>query len=88
MGNTVNVTIRMDRDVKRMFDALLAELGMSMSTAVNVFARQTLRHGKIPFEIGDPFYSEKNQEELRRRIADVEAGCNLTCHDLIEVEDE
>ena len=37
----------------------------------------------------DPFYSEKNQAELSRRIADIEAGtANLTVHDLIEVEDD
>jgi DNA-damage-inducible protein J len=61
---------------------------MNLSTAFNIFARQSLRQGKIPFEIFDPFYSEKNQVELDRRIADVKAGENLTAHALIEIEDE
>jgi len=39
-------------------------------------------------EILDPFYSEKNQAELSHRIADIEAGRNLTFHELIEVEYE
>jgi DNA-damage-inducible protein J len=50
------------------------DFGMNLSTAFNIFARQSLRQGKIPFEIYDPFYSEKNQAELSRRIADVESG--------------
>ena len=49
---------------------------------------QALRQGKIPFEIYDPFYSEKNQAELSRRIADIEAGINLSVHELMEVDDE
>jgi hypothetical protein len=35
------------------------------------------------FEIGDPFYSEKNQERLSRSIQHAEDGL-LTVHDLIE----
>jgi len=56
--------------------------GMNLSTAFTIFACQSLRQGKIPFEIYDSFYSEKNQAELSRRVADVEAGKNLTAHKL------
>jgi len=73
-NQTINVTIRLDRDVKENAEKLFEDLGMNLSTAFNVFARQALRQGKIPFEIFDPFYSEKNQAELSRRIADIEAG--------------
>jgi DNA-damage-inducible protein J len=58
------------------------------STALNIFARQALRQGKIPFEIYDPFYGEKNQAELRRRIDEIEAGKNMSAHELIEAGDE
>jgi hypothetical protein len=35
-----------------------------------------------PFiEIFDPFYSEKNQAELKRRISDIEAGKNTALHE-------
>jgi len=61
---------------------------MNLSTAFNIFVRQSLRQGKIPFEIFDPFYSTKNQTELNSRIADIEVGKNLSAHELIEVEDE
>ena len=63
------------------------DFGMNLSTAFNIFARQALRQGKIPFEISDPFYSEKNQAELSRRIADAEAGRNLAPHELLEDKD-
>jgi len=88
MSQTINVTIRLDREIKERAESLFGDFGMNLSTAFNVFARQALRQGKIPFEISDPFYSRKNQAELKRRIADVEAGANLTVHDLIEVDDE
>ena len=64
-----------------------ADISLKPGTG-GIFARQALRRGKISFEIHDPFYSEKNQAELRRRIADVEAGKNLTPHELLEVDDE
>ena len=43
--------IRMDADLKAQADALFAELGMNLSTAFNIFVRQSLREGGIPFEI-------------------------------------
>jgi DNA-damage-inducible protein J len=88
MSDTINVTIRLDKDVKEQAEKMFNDFGMNLSTAFNIFARQALRQGKIPFEIYDPFYSEKNQAELNRRMADVEAGRNLSVHELIEVDDE
>jgi DNA-damage-inducible protein J len=74
MPDTINVTIRLDREVKERAERMFNDFGMNLSTAFNIFARQSLRQGKIPFEIYDPFYNEKNQAELSRRIADVESG--------------
>ena len=88
MAETINVTIRLDRSVKEQAEQMFNDLGMNLSTAFNIFARQALRQGKIPFEIYDPFYSEPNQAELRRRFADIEAGAKLTVHELIEAEDD
>lgn len=55
MPNT-NVTLRLDADVKQQADILFAELGMNMSTAVNVFVRQCLRERRLPFQpsLGSP----------------------------------
>jgi addiction module RelB/DinJ family antitoxin len=44
-------SVRMDESLKRQFDALCADFGMSATTAFNVFARAVVRERKIPFEI-------------------------------------
>ena len=48
---TTNVSIRMDTELKAQAVELFAELGMNLSTAFNIFVRQSLREGGIPFEI-------------------------------------
>lgn len=48
---TTNVSIRMDTELKAQADELFAELGINLSTAFNIFVRQSLREGGIPFEI-------------------------------------
>lgn len=48
---TTNVSIRMDVDLKAKAEAFFAELGMNLTTAFNIFVRQTLREGRIPFDI-------------------------------------
>lgn len=50
-GNTCNVTFRMDPELKAEAEALFTELGMNLSTAFNIFVRQSVRQGKFPFEI-------------------------------------
>lgn len=41
----------MDSELKTKADALFTELGMNLSTAFNIFVRQSLREGRIPFDI-------------------------------------
>ena len=48
---TTNVSIRMETELKAQADELFAELGMNLSPAFNIFVRQSLREGGIPFEI-------------------------------------
>ena len=49
--NTTKITIRMDTDLKVQADALFTELGMNLTTAFNIFVRQSLHEGGIPFEV-------------------------------------
>lgn len=46
-----NVTIRIDADLKKQADELFDEMGLSFTSAVNVFVKQCLRERRIPFEI-------------------------------------
>ena len=50
-GNTTNVSIRMDTELKVQADALFSEWGLNLTTAFNIFVRQSLREGGIPFKI-------------------------------------
>ena len=51
MATSTNISIRMDTETKAKADALFNELGMNLTTAFNIFVRQALREGRIPFEI-------------------------------------
>ena len=50
MENT-NLNIRTDKAVKAAAEKIFEELGMNMTTAVNIFLRQTIRENGIPFEL-------------------------------------
>lgn len=47
----VSTNISLDADTKNKAQALLTELGMDLSTAVNIFLKQMLYEGGIPFAI-------------------------------------
>ncbi|MGL4208540.1 MAG: type II toxin-antitoxin system RelB/DinJ family antitoxin [Candidatus Adiutrix sp.] len=46
-----NVSFRIDTSVKNQADRLFAELGLNMTTAFNIFLRQSIREGSIPFQV-------------------------------------
>ena len=49
--NQVAFTVRMDNSLKNKFEEMCENFGMSMSTAINVFARAVIKKKKIPFDI-------------------------------------
>ncbi|GEQ23276.1 DNA-damage-inducible protein J [Clostridium butyricum] len=88
MSKTINVNIRMDEELKKQAEQLFNELGMNMTTAFNVFIRQAIRTGGIPFEVTtrkDDFYNDYNQQILKKSIESLEQG-NGKVHELIEVD--
>lgn len=48
---STNLNIRTDKDVKIAAEKIFEELGLNMTTAVNIFLRQTIRENGIPFEL-------------------------------------
>jgi len=48
---TVNFSVRMDADLKREVEAIYAELGMNLTSAVNAFLRQSVGVGGMPFDL-------------------------------------
>lgn len=51
MNNVSSVSFRIDTDLKNQADTLFAALGLNMTTAFNMFLRQSVREGRIPFEV-------------------------------------
>ena len=47
----VSMTVRMDAGIKTQFEELCSQFGMSVNTAMNIFANAVVRKRKIPFEI-------------------------------------
>lgn len=48
---TTNLNIRMDKDIKDQAELIFSELGMNMTTAINMFLRTTIRENGIPFAL-------------------------------------
>ncbi len=51
MATTTNFSVRMDSDIKKQCEAIYGELGINLTTAINVFLRQSLRVGGFPFDV-------------------------------------
>ena len=78
---STNINIRMDADLKRQFEAFCADIGMSMTTAFNVFAKKAVRENRIPFEIsGDVPNAETIEaiQEVKKMKADPSLGKTYT----------
>ena len=72
---TTNLNIRTDKDVKNQAEMIFNELGMNMTTAVNMFLRATIRENGIPFslKVDVPNEVTKSAIEEGRRIASDES---------------
>ena len=56
---TVPTQIRIDSKVKEQANVLFADLGLDMSSAVNIFLRQCILHGGLPFNVELPRFSDE-----------------------------
>lgn len=76
--------IRTTDETKYLFEGFCESLGLTVSAAINMFMRVSLRENRIPFELkADPFWSEENQAVLRESIKQINEG-KYSQHDLIE----
>lgn len=68
-----NLSVRIDEQDKKMFEAFCNQTGMNVSVAINMFVKAVLREQRLPFTVQlDPFYSQENMERLRKSIAKME----------------
>ena len=77
MSEMTNVNIRMDKELKKQFETFCNDVGMSMTTAFNIFAKKVVREYRIPFEIGAEVPNAETMEaiqEVQRMKADPSIG--------------
>ena len=73
------VSVRMDDALKKDFDAICNELGLSMTTAITMLAKKMTREKRLPFEVSlDPFYSVSNRNALNESIVQMQQGRTVT----------
>lgn len=81
------VNFRVDDEIKAKAEHACAAMGLTMSSAINIFLTKVANEQRIPFELSvNPFYSEEHLAMLEKRVADLKAGKNSHEHELIEVE--
>ena len=71
--STTNLNIRTDKDVKEKAEKIFNELGLNMTSAVNIFLRTAIRERGIPFELNLDVPNEKTIaaiEEGRKMVSD------------------
>lgn len=68
---TSNLNIRMDKDIKEQADQLFNELGLTMTAAVNLFLRASIREQGIPFSLKLDKFNKETIEAIEegRKIA-------------------
>ena len=79
--SNVNVTIRIDENLKKQADTLFGELGLNLSTAFNIFVRQAVREQSIPFIIANRQPNTETLaaiEEVQKMKADPSLGKSYT----------
>ena len=82
---TVAITVRMESELKKKFEALCESFGLSLTSAFNLFAAAVVNEGRIPFEIRSRRSIEEISEALIERInviASTNPDGKLTPHEI------
>ena len=77
--------IRIDSNVKTEANELFSELGIDMSSAVNIFLRQCVLHGGLPFKVEIPKFNTETlaaMEEAKRISRDPNVPSYSSMEDL------
>lgn len=83
--------IRIDQTVKEEANSLFSKLGMDMSSAVNIFLRQCVLRGGLPFSVEIPKYNQETIDamiEAKRISKDPNVPSYSSVKDLFKALDE
>ena len=64
---TVNATVRLERQTRDDAEKLFLELGISSTQAINMFLKQAVRERRIPFEIAAMPTAERGSESMEKQ---------------------
>ncbi|GAA2969350.1 type II toxin-antitoxin system RelB/DinJ family antitoxin [Finegoldia magna] len=70
--STVNLNIRTDKEIKEKAENIFQELGLNMTTAINMFLRTSIRENGIPFDLKIDAVNDETKLAIEegRKIAD------------------
>ena len=68
MNNSTNLNIRIDKNVKETSEKVFEDLGLNMTTAINMFLRQVIRVNGIPFAIKGDVPNKETIEAIEESI--------------------
>jgi DNA-damage-inducible protein J len=69
---TVNVTMRMEKELKEEADALFADMGLSLNAACRMFLKRAVLEQRIPFDV------RRVDRKTLQAISDAEQGKDLS----------
>ena len=69
---TITLNVRVDANDKKYFEQFCNDVGMNISTAINMFIKAVLREQKLPFEIKSNTLDEIIYEKLREAELEME----------------
>ena len=75
--SATTITAKVDDTDNKNFEALCEDVGLNVSTAINLFIKAVLRERSIPFAIEqtpDPFYSPENQAYVLKSVHELREG--------------
>lgn len=73
MAKTASLNIRIDPETKRGAEILFGSFGITVTDAVNMFLRQSLMVGGLPFELKQPRYNAETEAAMQE-ARDIMAG--------------
>ena len=69
------INFRIDESTKKQMEQICNELGITLSTAFNIFAKKVIREKRIPFDLYiDPLYSKSNMTAIDESIKQLDEG--------------
>ena len=83
---TTNLNIRTDKDIKDQAEKIFNELGLNMTTAINMFLRTAIREHGIPFELKLDVPNETTAAAIAegRKLMDDPSAPRYSCMDALK----